>query len=83
MKSITVKIQSYGAIQKLLPQDLMLTFENEVLVADVLQDVLHDYPDCSLALEKCACAIGEDIISRHQLIDTDNTLVLLSPVAGG
>ena len=34
-------------------------------------------------LERCACAIGEDIVSRQMLLNHDSTLVMLSPVAGG
>ncbi|WP_320076712.1 MoaD/ThiS family protein [Acinetobacter haemolyticus] len=35
------------------------------------------------ALEKCACAIGEDIVPRQSILKEDTQLVLLSPVAGG
>jgi sulfur carrier protein ThiS len=34
-------------------------------------------------LERCACAVGEDIIPRQTALTQDSILVLLSPVAGG
>ena len=46
-------------------------------------DITHQYPDATQAIERCACAIGEDIISRQTYLSQNCTLVLLSPVAGG
>jgi molybdopterin synthase sulfur carrier subunit len=41
------------------------------------------YPEAKTLIERCACAVGEDIIPRHFVIEHAMTLVLLSPVAGG
>lgn len=80
---ITIKIECFGAIERLLPTNLSLQFTSEILISDVLADVVQTYPEAGKMLERCACAIGEDIIPRQTLLITDSTLVLLSPVAGG
>lgn len=81
--SITVKIESFGAIERQLPQDLTVQCQIDSLVADVLNKVIQSFPEAFNLLEHCACAIGEDIISRQTRLNQDSTLVLLSPVAGG
>lgn len=81
--SITVKIESFGAIERQLPQNFTVQCQADSLVADVLNQVVQLFPETLNVLERCACAIGEDIISRQTRLNQDSTLVLLSPVAGG
>jgi hypothetical protein len=52
-------------------------------ISDVLDYVVRAYPHAGNMLERCACAMGEDIIPRQTLLTSDSTVVLLSPVAGG
>ena len=80
---IRVKIEAFGAIERQLPPNLTLQCEPDSSVAAVLKDIVAQYPDVHTLLERCACAIGEDIISRQNVLNRDSTLVLLSPVAGG
>ena len=80
---IRVKIEAFGAIERQLPRNLMLQCEPDSSVAAILKDIVAQYPDVHTLLERCACAIGEDIISRQTILSRDCTLVLLSPVAGG
>ena len=80
---IRVKIEAFGAIERQLPPNLMLQCEPDSSVTVVLKDLVTQYPDVHTVLERCACAIGEDIISRQNVLNRDSTLVLLSPVAGG
>ena len=80
---IKVKIEAFGAIERQLPPNLMLQCEPDSSVTVVLKDLVTQYPDVHTVLERCACAIGEDIISRQNVLNRDSTLVLLSPVAGG
>lgn len=82
-KLIHIKIEAFGAIERQLPADLNLQCESEIQVSEVLNQLLSLYPDIQPMLERCACAIGEDIISRQTILSRDCTLVLLSPVAGG
>ena len=82
-KLIHIKIEAFGAIERQIPADLNLQCESEIHVSEVLNLLLSLYPDIQPMLERCACAIGEDIISRQNVLNRDSTLVLLSPVAGG
>ena len=82
-KLIHIKIEAFGAIERQIPTDLSLQCESEIQVCEVLNQLLSLYPDIQPMLERCACAIGEDIISRQNVLNRDSTLVLLSPVAGG
>lgn len=83
MQQIKIKIEAFGAIERQLPQNLEIVRSVNSTVSEVLTQVEQDYPTASAMIERCACAIGEDIISRQSKLDSDNTLVLLSPVAGG
>ena len=82
-KLIHIRIEAFGAIERQIPTDLNLQCESEIHVSEVLNQLLSLYPDIQPMLERCACAIGEDIISRQNVLNRDSTLVLLSPVAGG
>ncbi len=83
MQQIQVTITAYGAVERLLPKDLKLDVAAQTAVAEVLAQVQQAYPDAAESIERCACAIGEDIIPRQQRLDHNTDLVLLSPVAGG
>ncbi|WP_180073830.1 MULTISPECIES: MoaD/ThiS family protein [unclassified Acinetobacter] len=83
MTHITIKIESFGAIERLLPENLSLTCFAQQSIAEVLQQVTDQFPESFSILERCACAIGEDIVPRQTALVQDSTVVLLSPVAGG
>ena len=82
-KIIQVKIEAFGAIQRLLPEDLCLQCTAKSTVADVLENIVQAYPEAYSLLERCACAMGEDMMSRTTVLAEDTVIVLLSPVAGG
>ncbi|WP_180171998.1 MoaD/ThiS family protein [Acinetobacter sp. YH12023] len=83
MTHITIKIESFGAIERLLPENLSLTCFAQQSIAEVLQQVTDQFPESFSMLERCACAMGEDIVPRQTALMQDSTIVLLSPVAGG
>ena len=83
MQQIKIKIEAFGAVEQQLPQDLEIICSLNSTVSDVLVQVIQQCPAASAMIERCACAMGEDIISRQTLLNSDSTLVLLSPVAGG
>lgn len=82
-QQIQIKIDRYGAIEKLLPEDITFNLQSPVLVNTVLEQLKQRYPDSSTMLDHCACAVEDDIVSRQEDLTTHCTLVLLSPVAGG
>lgn len=83
MQTVEIKIEAFGAIERLLPKALAFEFAADQLVQDVLSHLVTQYPESATAMEKCACAIGEDIVARQTALASSCTLVLLSPVAGG
>ncbi len=83
MQTLKIKIEAFGAIERILPQTLEMLCSSGQSVADVLDQVVQDYPESNPLLQRCACAMGEDIIPRKATLEKDSTLVLLSPVAGG
>ena len=83
MQNIQIKIEAFCAIERQMPGNLILQCASSSRIADVLAQVELLYPHTQKMLERCACAIGEDIVSRQTLLNHDTTLVMLSPVAGG
>lgn len=83
MKNINIRIEAFGAIEKQLPHELDFYCEPNATVAEILELIVQAYPQSEHMLERCACAMGEDIISRHHHLTQNSTVVLLSPVAGG
>ena len=83
MSQIKIKIEAFGAVERQLPQNLEIICSLNSTITDVLAQVEHAYPAAFAMIERCACAVGEDIISRQTQLNSDSTLVLLSPVAGG
>jgi len=83
MSQITIKIEAFGAVERQLPANLEMICSPYSTVAQVLAQVGQEYPAAFTMIERCACAIGEDIISRQIQLSADSSLVLLSPVAGG
>lgn len=83
MPQIEIKVQCFGAVERALPQDLSVFCELSSPISYVLKQVQIDYPEAEQAIERCACAIGEDIVLRNKRLYQDTQLVLLSPVAGG
>ena len=83
MQSIEIKIEAFGAIERLLPKALAFEFTADQMVNDVLTHIVMLHPEASKAMEKCACAIGADIVIRQTTLTQSCTVVLLSPVAGG
>ena len=83
MPQIKIKIEAFGAVERQLPQNLEIICSPNSTVSDILDQVTQQCPAASTMIERCACAMGEDIIPRQSKLNSDSTLVLLSPVAGG
>lgn len=81
--AIMIKIECFGAIERLLPANLSLQYAFAIAIQTVVHDVQQIYPEAAAMLDRCACAIGEDIVTGQSILSRDSHLVLLSPVAGG
>lgn len=82
-QTIQIRIEAFGAIERLLPADFSIACQADSWISDVLQQVARNFPEAEVMLERCACAIGEDIVPRQTQLKADTHLALLSPVAGG
>ena len=80
----TITFEFYGRLERLAQQS---AFALEIVtpsnVEDALKLLASNKPDLSENLERCACAIGDALISRSHILEGDATLALLPPVAGG
>ena len=83
MPQIKIKIEAFGAVERQLPQNLEIICSPNNTVSDILDQVTQQCPAAFAMIERCACAIGEDIVPRQSKLNSDSILVLLSPVAGG
>lgn len=83
MQLITVTIESFGVIKTQLPEILQQQCHAGSSVLDLLQQLAENYPQSAVLLDRCACAIESDLISRETILNQNTKLVLLSPVAGG
>lgn len=81
--TVQIRIEAYGAVEKLLPSNLVIQSPLHTDIGSALNQVATLYPEAKVLIERCACAVGEDILPRHTRIHHELTLVLLSPVAGG
>ena len=75
--------QKIPPLQRFFPDNFSLQCQAESTVADALDQALQQYPQARPLLQRCACAVGEDIISRKTVLKQDTVLALLPPVAGG
>lgn len=80
---IVIYIEAFGAVEREIDENLSFEFDAEIPIAQVLDCIAQAYPLAEEMLDRCACAVGEDIVPRQTVLKTDTTLVLLSPVAGG
>ena len=83
MTTIEIKIEGFGAIERLIPQQFSLKCLPSTQISHLLNQLAMLFPQSKKLLEQCACAIGEDIVPRYSTVQHPTTLVLLSPVAGG
>lgn len=83
MHDILIQIEAFGAVKQALPETVQMQCLPGTAIADLLLQLNHSYPAAAALVERCACAIGEDIVPRQQTLQHSTKLVLLSPVAGG
>ena len=79
-----MKIELYGVLREAAgSQTLELDIDPPIAISDVLEHLRTDYPALVTHLPRVACAVGDAMRSRQDLLQPDETLVLLPPVSGG
>lgn len=79
-----ITFEFYGRLGKLANQpELSLPIVTPVVLEQALKQLADIKPDLSENLERCACAIGDELVSRSMLVEANTRVALLPPVAGG
>lgn len=80
-----LKIQCCGVLEQICGgvEHEFAVSESPVQVTQALSYLADAVPDVADWLPRTACAVGDAIVSRDRVLETDETLVLLPPVSGG
>ena len=57
MQSIEIKIEAFGAIERLLPKELTFEFTPDQMVNDVLTHIVMLHPEASKAILNASCTL--------------------------
>lgn len=81
----TFVIEVYGILRRLAHTDsIKLEVEpGEYSVQQLLDRLARKYPDMADVLDKTACAINDELVTRDHNISSDQRLALIPPVSGG
>ena len=79
-----IRFEFYGRLASLADRpsiDLATTFP--IRLQDALTQLAEQFPQIHDNLERCACAVGDQLVHRDLLIHEQMIIALLPPVAGG
>ncbi|MDN5871482.1 MAG: MoaD/ThiS family protein [Nitrococcus sp.] len=79
-----MRIEFYGVLQEAAGDEaLELPIATPSRVADILDELAERVPALQTHLPRIACAVGDEVIPRSEMVSGDAPLVLLPPVSGG
>ena len=79
-----MKVELFGVLREAVGgAEVDLDLAGPAPIAEVLDALVSDYPGLAEHLPRVACAVGDDMRSRSDVIEPAETLVLLPPVSGG
>lgn len=79
-----MRIEFYGVLQEAVGGEaLELPIDTPSRVAHILEELGERIPALQAHLPRIACAIGDEVIPRSEMVNGDAPLVLLPPVSGG
>jgi molybdopterin synthase sulfur carrier subunit len=80
----TITFEFYGRLESLAQaSQLALELPLPISIEQAIQQLAEQKPEISTNLERCACAIGDELVSRSTLLESESRIALLPPVAGG
>ncbi len=83
-KPMNITIQFHGALRQLAgAKNTDLGLADSATVADAIQALGREYPHIAERLPATACAIGDALVARDELLFEGAELVLIPPVSGG
>jgi molybdopterin converting factor small subunit len=78
------KIELYGRLREVAStQTVELSVDTPCTIAEALTALVREYPALADTLPRVACAVGDEMRTRQDILQGDETLVLLPPVSGG
>lgn len=79
-----ITFEFYGRLERLANQsEMSLSLNTPISLEIALQQLAALKPEIHDNLERCACAIGDELVSRATLVEANTRIALLPPVAGG
>lgn len=76
-------VEFHGVLRRLAGADTQQLELPEGASAAAALDALNGPPELHQRLENCACAIGDRLVARTEILSEGETLVLIPPVSGG
>ncbi|MRH77973.1 MoaD/ThiS family protein [Spiribacter sp. C176] len=79
-----MQVEFFGVLKEVVGSNqVTLDMSPPVAIAEILDRLTSDYPALKSHLPRVACAVGDEVKSRQDLLQADEVLVLLPPVSGG
>ncbi|HET8701509.1 MAG TPA: MoaD/ThiS family protein [Nitrococcus sp.] len=79
-----MRIEFYGVLQEAAGSEALdLPINTPSRVAHILEELAERIPALQSHLPRIACAVGDEVIPRSEMVTGDVPLVLLPPVSGG
>ena len=79
-----LRFEFYGRLASLADQaSIDLPTDFPIRLQDALTQLAEQLPQIHDNLERCACAVGDQLVHRDLIIQDTMTIALLPPVAGG
>ena len=81
---LTITFEFHGQLLRLAgASERALTFDAPTLLHDALAQLAAEHPEIAAVLARCACALGDRLVLRREILRQDSRIALLPPVAGG
>lgn len=79
-----MKVELFGVLREAAEAgEVSVDLAGPAPISEVLDALVADYPGLAQHLPRVACAVGDEMRSRADVVNPDETLVLLPPVSGG
>lgn len=79
-----MRVEFYGVLREVAGcREMELDLEAPLAVAEVLAVLERRLPALADHLPRTACAVGDSLVHRRELVAPDASLALLPPVSGG
>lgn len=79
-----MQVEFFGVLKEVVgSHQVTLDLTPPALIGDILGKLTDQYPALEAHLPRVACAVGDEVKSRHDVLNSGEVLVLLPPVSGG